>query len=118
MEYTDFIRKPFVVEAVELTRDNIEEAAEHVGILRKKRNGDPYIQVNPLFVPNVERVFLGFFMTRMGENIRCYSKRVFHDQFTAITPDIKSWVDFMTNEHAAPNDHDPLTAEQIEAQIR
>jgi hypothetical protein len=98
MEYTNFVRKPFVVEAVELTRENIEEAAEHVGILRTKRDGNPYIQVNPLLVPNVERVFLGFYMTRMGDNIRCYSKRVFNDQFTEITPDIKSWVDFMTDQ--------------------
>jgi hypothetical protein len=96
MEFTNFVRKPFVVEAVEVTEDNIEEVAEYVGTLRKKDDGTPYIQVDRRLIPNVFRVFPGFWMTRMGDNIRCYSKRVFTDQFTVITPDIKQWVDFMT----------------------
>ncbi len=99
MEFAQFVRKPFVVEAVEVTEENIEEVSEFVGTLRKKDDGTPYIQVDRRLIPNVFRVFPGFWMTRMGDNIRCYSKRVFNDQFTEVTPDIQSWVTFMTEAH-------------------
>jgi hypothetical protein len=95
MDFTTFVRKPFTVEAVEVTRDNIAEIAELVGTLREKKDGTPYIQVNPRLVPNVYQVFPGFWMTKMGDNVRCYSKRVFKQQFTPNTPDIETWVKFL-----------------------
>jgi hypothetical protein len=81
MDFKDYIRKPFVVEAVEITRDNIEECAEIIGELCFKDDGSPYIQVDQELVPNVFRVFPGYWMTKMGDNVRCYSKKVFKDQF-------------------------------------
>lgn len=100
MEFTTFVRKPFVVEAVEITKENIAEVAELVGTLREKDNGQPYIQVDRRLVPNVFRVYPGFWMTRMGDNIRCYSKRIFEEQFTQSTPDIKTWVESINREEA------------------
>jgi hypothetical protein len=100
MDFTVFVRKPFVVEAVEVTDENIAEIAEYVGTLRTKDDGTPYIQVDRRLIPNVFRVFPGFWMTRMGDNIRCYSKKIFTDQFTATTPEIKSWVDFLGGDRA------------------
>lgn len=100
LEFAEFVRKPFVVEAIEITEENIEDVAEFIGTLRKKDDGTPYIQVDRRLIPNVFRVFPGFWMTRMGGNIRCYSKRIFTDQFTKITPEVKEWVEFMTKEEA------------------
>jgi hypothetical protein len=88
MDVTTFVRKPFTVEATEVTRENIAEIAELVGVLREKDDGTPYIQVDRRLVPNIFRVYPGFWMTRMGDNIRCYSKRIFRDQFIVNTPDI------------------------------
>lgn len=84
-QFTEFVRKPFVVEAIEITRDNIEELAEHIGVFRVKDDGTPYISVNRLLIQNVYRVYPGFWMTRMGDNIRCYSRKIFRDQFVAKT---------------------------------
>lgn len=95
LEFTEFVRKPFVVSACEVTEDNIEEVAKYVGDLKSKDDGTPYIQVDRKLVPNIYRVFPGFFMTRMGDNVRCYSRRVFMEQFRAQTPEIKTWVEFM-----------------------
>lgn len=95
MELSNYVRKPFIVEAVEVTPENIGEIAELVGTLREKDNGTPYIQVDRRLVPNIYRVYLGFWMTRMGDNIRCYSKRIFREQFTPSTPDIESWITFL-----------------------
>lgn len=97
MEFATYVRKPFVVQAVEITADNIAEVAEHVGDLRHKEDGTPFILVDRRLVPNVFRVYPGFFMTKMGENVRCYSRKIFNEQFVPETPDIKSWVEFMAN---------------------
>ena len=81
MEFTTFVRKPFVVQAVEVTADNIEEVAKYIGDVREREDGTKYILVDGRLVPNVERVYPGFFMTKMGENVRCYSRKIFREQF-------------------------------------
>lgn len=101
LEFSNFVRKPFVIQAVEVTVDNIEEVAEFVGTLRKKENGDPYILVDRKLVPSVFRVFPGFWMTKMDDNIRCYSNKTFKEQFVENTTEIQNWVDFMDNETEA-----------------
>lgn len=101
MGFNTFVRKPFTVEAIEITEDNIEELSEFIGTLKKKDNGTPYIQVDRRLVPNIYRVFPGFWMTKMGDNVRCYSKRIFHEQFAQTTPDIDRWVTFMNEEQAS-----------------
>jgi len=98
MEFTTYVRKPFVVEAVEITKENIAEVAKFVGDLREKEDGTPYILVDRRLVPNVFRVYPEFFMTKMGENVRCYSRKIFHDQFTEQTEDIEPWVKFINSD--------------------
>jgi hypothetical protein len=101
MEFQTFVRKPFVVEAVEVTTANIAEVAKYVGDLREKEDGTPYILVDRRLVPNVFRVYPGFFMTKMGENIRCYSRKIFKEQFTEMDAEIQPWVEFMARAQVA-----------------
>jgi hypothetical protein len=103
MQFTTFVRKPFVVNAIEVTNENIAEIAKYVGDLREKEDGSPYILVDRRLVPNVDRVFPGFFMTKMGENVRCYTRKIFREQFIIQTDEIKPWVEFMTNNEHASN---------------
>lgn len=93
MEFATFVRKPFPVQAVEVTAENIAEVAKYVGDLREKDDGTPYILVDRRLVPNVFRVYPGFFMTRMGENVRCYSRKIFKEQFIQETEQIKEMAD-------------------------
>ena len=95
MEMTKYARKPFFVDAVEITADNIEEVAKDVGDLRSKDDGTPYILVDRRLVPNVTRVYIGFFMTKMGDNVRCYSRKVFKEQFVKNNDNIQTWVEFL-----------------------
>lgn len=81
MEFKTFVRKPFSVEAVEVTADNIAEVAKYVGDLREEDDGTQYILVDRRLVPNIARVYAGFYMTKMGKNVRCYSRKIFTDQF-------------------------------------
>lgn len=94
MDFTTFVRKPFIVEAVEVTQDNIAEIAKLVGTL-KNEGGTPYIQVDRRLVPNVYKVHLGFWMTRMGDNIRCYSDHIFKAQFLEVSPEVGQWLDML-----------------------
>lgn len=101
MDFVTFVRKPFVVEAVEITNENIAEVATHVGDLRHKDDGTPYILVDKRLVPNVVRVYPGFFMTKMGENVRCYSRKIFKEQFVEKTPELQPWLDFFDSQPVA-----------------
>lgn len=98
MEFTQFVRKPFVVEAIEVTKENIEEIAKYVGELRSKNDGTPFIYVDRRLVPNIYRVYPGYMMTRMGDHIRCYSRRIFEEQFIPAEPNTIAWVEFLNAE--------------------
>lgn len=104
MEFNNFVRKPFKVEAVEITVENIEEVAKLVGTLREKEDGSPFIQVDRRLVPNVYKVYPGFWMTRMGKNIRCYSKHIFEAQFIGVTPKIEEFLADLGVGEAEPKD--------------
>lgn len=92
MDFATFVRKPFIVEAVEITEENIAEVAEHVGKLKENEDGSHFISVNRLLFPSLYNVYPGFWMTKMGDNVRCYSKAVFKKQFIENDPDIETWI--------------------------
>jgi hypothetical protein len=46
LEFNSFIRKPFTVDAVQVTEDNMAEVAKLVGELKEKDDGTPFIQVD------------------------------------------------------------------------
>jgi hypothetical protein len=102
MHFAPFVRKPFVVQATEITKENIEEVAKYVGDLREEEDGTQYILVDKRLVPGVFKVYPGFYMTKMGKNIRCYSRKIFREQFTEETAEIKPWLEHMANLDAAP----------------
>lgn len=100
LEFNEYIRKPFTVQSCLVTEENIEAIAVHVGELEKLPDGTVFIKVDRRMVPNVFRVFPGFYMTKMGDHIRCYSPKVFAEQFAAMTPEIKDWVNFINKANA------------------
>lgn len=95
LDFTTYVRKPFKVEATVVTKDNIAEIAEKIGRLKYRQHGEPYIQVDLKKLPGIPFVYLGFFMTQMGSNIRCYSPRKFEEQFVPNSGDIQKWIDFL-----------------------
>lgn len=97
MELVNYVRKPFIVEAIEITTENIEEIAPMVGTLHTE--GDqPYIQVDRKLVPNVYKVYPGFWLTKLGNNVRCYSSHIFKAQFVEITPSIDELLQHLKDE--------------------
>lgn len=98
MEFTTFVRKPFEVQAIEVTKDNIEEVATFVGDLKHKDDGTPYILVDRRIVPNVPKVYVGFWMTKMGDNIRVYSRNIFNSQFVEADEHVQAWLNYLNGD--------------------
>lgn len=98
MEYGTFVRKPFVVEAVQITKENIGELAVHIGSLSYNGNGDPFIIVDKRKVQNVFRVTPGYWMTRMHNTVRCYSDNAFRKEFIESSPELQAWVTYLSKE--------------------
>lgn len=91
MEFTKYVRKPFMIEAIQITEENMQEVCDMIGFEIRHKDGQPYIVVNKKIVPNGYRAYVGQWVTRMGNNIRCYPKRVFDDQFIDYGPEWSSW---------------------------
>jgi len=98
VEFTQFVRKPFPVEAVKITKENIAEVADLIGTLCNENTDAPYIKVDRHKVPSIFKVTPGFWMTKMGDNIRCYSKRIFEKQFLEATPEIQGVLDLLSDD--------------------
>lgn len=112
MEMTTFVRKPFAVQAIEVTEENIAEIAELVGELKETEAGVPFIKVHPRLVPNVFKVYPGFWMTKMGDNVRCYSAKIFRQQFIESTTEIDDWVTFLNSNGKKVADEPELLVEE------
>jgi hypothetical protein len=107
MEYTNFTRIPFGIEAVLITEDNIEECAAMLGTYTPPEDGDPpvegYILVDRRIVPNMRRAHVGWWITRMDDRIRCYAPEIFVQHFepsVSPEPDFNWQTAPMTHEHA------------------
>jgi hypothetical protein len=109
-----FIRKPFRVEAVVITRENIEEIAPTIGKLRFKENGEPWVKADRNIIPNVRNVFIGFVLTDVHNNKRCYSPKAFAREFMPAT---EEWLEYIqqldTTEEETEVTHDPVDAGDI-----
>ena len=90
MEFNTYTRRPFVVEAMEITDENIEEVAKMIGINGEVREKDDikFIAVDKRIVPNIHRATAGWWLTRMGDNLRCYSPKIFNEQFELATAQV------------------------------
>lgn len=104
--FQNYVRTPFLVEAAVITDENIEEVAALVGNVRIK-NGERYIALDRRVVPNISRAFIGWYVTRLGDNFRCYSPKVFAEQFEQMNDTLVVCFDFNKTE----DDFQPATEE-------
>lgn len=82
MNTTTYQRKPFFIEAVEITNENIDEIGELIGrVMVRAEDGVKFIQVDNVLIPGIGRAYAGFWLTIMDNRYRCYSGRIFNAQF-------------------------------------
>lgn len=89
MQFNKYVRRPFGVDAIEITEENIAEAAKFIGTVDKKEDGTSFIEVDRRLIPNLFRVYPGFFLVKMGNNMRCYSPKVFKKQFEPVIDSVE-----------------------------
>lgn len=88
MDFKDYARKPFTIKAAEVTDDNFEEVAALCGkSIQVNQKGDRFILVNRRIIPNGFKIFVGWWITIMDDNIRCYPPRSFESQFVVVDED-------------------------------
>lgn len=92
MDYKSYVRNPFRVQAVELTEENLFEAAEFIGTIQEDDNGSKFILVDRRLVPNVYKVTPGYWMTKLGKNVRCFPGFIFKSQFLEVTDDVEAFL--------------------------
>ena len=98
MDFTTFVRKPFSVNAIEITEDNIKDLAHLIGTIQTKKDDTVYIQVDRRLVPNVHRVYPGFWLTKMDANVRCYPAQIFRKLFVKSNADIEAWINYLDSD--------------------
>lgn len=80
LNFDTYVRSPFRVKAVQITPENMEEVAALVGQVRVFK-GEKYISLDRRIVPNVTRAYVGWYLTVLGDNLRCYNPELFASQF-------------------------------------
>lgn len=96
MEFTQYIRKPFTIEAVQITDENIDELCPLIGheVLEDDETGDRYIRLDRRIVKQSHKAFAGHWITRMdGKFLRVYSPNSFIKQFVEINDENRQWLD-------------------------
>ena len=102
LEFDKFIRKPFRVEAIKITAENIEEIAALIGEVKTKGK-DKFIVVDKRVVPNVNRAEIGWYLTQFNFGYRCYHPKAFAQQFM---PNSEEWDAWFTEEPEVESTND------------
>lgn len=119
-EFTEFIRKPFKIKAVQITEENIEDLCELIGLeVKTKDDGTPYIKVNRKVVPYTHQASPGWWVTEMGDQLRCYPDRVFTRQFTEHNEawEESGWLEEEKPQHNKPESKPEIKSEPEEIDI-
>ena len=81
--FNPFVRRPFPVEAEVITAENIDAFAKLLGELKEK-DGEKHILLDRRIIPQIKRAYIGWYVTKLDENYRCYSPKVFDREFVAM----------------------------------
>lgn len=76
-----FVRRPFNVEALRLTEDNLDAIAEMLGEVKTSKKGVTYIKIDPKHNTNRRVVELGFWITQKDDVLHFYSDNAFKRNF-------------------------------------
>lgn len=93
--FEEYARKMFVVEAIEITEENIDYVASFIGDVVELPDGSSYIEVDRKLAPGISRAYVGNYVTKVGNRHRVYNEEMFHNLYTRNTGDIQQWIDWL-----------------------
>lgn len=93
LQLNTFVRKPFTVEAIQVTQENIAAVTQMLnGLLGYEEDGTPFIQMDKKVVANFSVIRPGFWVTKMGDNVRVYVDSVFRNQFVEMDDNVEGLI--------------------------
>lgn len=130
-DFVEYIRKPFSVQAVRVTRENLDDLAPFVGKVERTPEGKPYIQADRHLCQSSLKVWPGYFVTKHGKKVRVFSRKAFEEQFHPMGDDVAPWVEYLNGAPPEPKakqeevqavevvdepapDSEPETVEEVE----
>lgn len=84
LEFKPHIRRPFEVTAIRVTEGNLDEVAELLGRVDTDSSGRRHVVVDPDRVPHAKYVYPGYWITRMGTFVRCYTNKRFRERYVIL----------------------------------
>lgn len=111
--FVTFVRKPFLVTAVKITDENIDELAGLVGEVKEKEDGTKYIALDRRVIPNIRKAYVGWWITKLDDNIRCYSPKVFSNEFVDYD---EGWEIYFDAINVANDESDAQLAAEVAAE--
>jgi hypothetical protein len=82
--FEQYVRKSFDVAAIQITDENIAELAPFIVTLEQQENGRYIIIVDRKLIRNLDKVYSGYWLTKMGTTLRCYSQNAFAKHFVSL----------------------------------
>ena len=92
LKFDRYVRTPFQVEAVRITEENLHEIAALIGEITTE-DGKTFITINRKIIPTMGKAFPGWYLTRSGDSLRCYSAKVFKQQFIGLGEGVAGFED-------------------------
>jgi len=93
MDYNNYVRVPFEVQATEVTEENFDEVFALIGKeIKETPQGKRYILIDRRIIPNGHKAQVGGWVTVMDDKIRYYSKTAFQEQFVK-APDFSGYLE-------------------------
>lgn len=107
MEFTEFVRRPFKVEAIRITEENIDEIAALIGEVKvHAKTNEKFILLDKRIVPSMTRAFVGWWVTKFNDNLRVYSNKILFEQFTLCDEGWVTWFE-LADETTEPEPEAP-----------
>ena len=111
MDFTEFVRVPFIVQATQVTEDNFEEVAKLIGKeIKETPAGKRYILIDRRIIPNGHKAMVGGWVTVMDDKLRYYSATAFAEQFIEEVDMFKSFFQSQQETQDILDDPDAIEA--------
>lgn len=101
LKFDRYARTPFQVEAVRITEENFQEVADLIGEITTE-DGKTFIAINRKIIPTMGKAFVGWYLTRSGDSLRCYSAKVFKQQFMSLNSEARVTWEFPNDASKPP----------------
>lgn len=109
LKFTNYVHRPLVIEAIEITDENLEEVAEIIGRVTGPEN-DRKILTDDRIIRGFRLVRPGWWLTKVGDSYRCYNPAAFERTFERVENRVDSTDKILSSETTTAKRKDYIAA--------